>query len=117
MYPVLLAFFPFCSGYKYITDFYVIAFYTHIAQMQITNARCKAARIRPTIHRDSHDRQELMKSGFYHISLIHFAQGIPFKCCWWERDLSYSQRQHLSLSASESQMTSKESREEHRQII
>lgn len=117
VYPILLSFFLLCGECKYITHFYVIAFYTHIAQTQIINARCKPARIRHTTHCESHDRQQLMKFGSYHVLLIHFVQGIPFRCCWGGRDLFYPQGQHLSLSAGETEMKAKELHEEYRQII
>lgn len=114
IFPLLLAFFPLCSRCQCITNFDVIAFYTHISDC---NAKCKAARIRPTILWESHDSQELMKFEFHHVSSIHFAQGIPFKRCWCETGRSCSQRQHLPLSAGEPEMKSQESREKHRQMI
>lgn len=113
IFPLLLAFFHLCSRCQCIPNFDVIAFYTHISDC---NAKCKAARIRPTLHWESHDSQELMKFEFLHISSIHFAQGISFKCCWCKTGLFYSQRQHLPVSA-EPDMKSKESHEDHRQII
>lgn len=114
IFPLLLAFFPLCSRCQCITNFDVIAFYTHISDC---NAKCKAARIRPTIPWESHDSQELMKFEFHHISSICFAQGIPFKHCWCETGRSCSQRQHLPLSAGEPEMKSQESREKRRQMI
>lgn len=114
IFALLLAFFPICSWCQCITNFDVIAFYTPISDC---NAKCKAARIRPAIHWESHDSQELMKFEFHPVSSIHFAQGIPFKCCWCGTGLSHSPRQHPPASAAEPDMKPKESRWEHGQII